>query len=174
MHVDQGEARQQQLRTELATLRKSKRESMLAYTGRALSIKTELTNLDSGFKDVEVVRQVLAGLRDDIRYATVSKIITLSPELPTLSKLSELLVEEERLLGAAPERDIGDDPLVLAARGQRSTGDGPRRCWKCEQTGHIAARCPKIRCFECGGRGHIAKHCPKQQRNGAVMTAIAF
>ena len=47
MHLSQGESRQQQLRTELATLRKTSRESMLAYLSRALAMKTELLALEA-------------------------------------------------------------------------------------------------------------------------------
>ena len=47
------------------------------------------------------MRQVLTGLRNDDRYTTTVKVITYSSELPDLTKLTEMLVEEERQLELA-------------------------------------------------------------------------
>ena len=35
-----------------------------------------------------------------------------------------------------------------------------RRCYGCDQRGHIVQECPRVKCHECGNRGHIMRTCP--------------
>ena len=79
---------------------------MLVYMNRALAIKTEVLALEADFNKADIVRQVVTGLRNDDHYTTTVKVITYSSELPDLTKLTEMLVEEERQL----------EPLATAGR----------------------------------------------------------
>jgi hypothetical protein len=36
---------------------------------------------------------------------------------------------------------------------------GDRRCFYCNQIGHIMNRCPKVKCFNCGDKGHMSLAC---------------
>ena len=173
MHVDQGEQRQLQLRRDLATLRKARGEPMLVYLNRAVAIMHELTSLGVKTKQLEpeVVRQVLAGLRDHAGYTTIVKVITYGNELPSMMKVMEQLVEEERQLGEQEQRD-GITVQAMSAGVMR----GPKRCHICKKAGHLAARCPDVECYQCGEKGHIARLCEKEKKGSkaCAMTAIAF
>lgn len=37
-----------------------------------------------------------------------------------------------------------------------------RRCYECNQLGHLAAQCNFTKCYECGRQGHYARECPKR------------
>ena len=111
------------------------------------------------------------------RYATIVKIITYRIELPTLAKLTEMLVEEERQLATAdegntvPGRRSATAFAVQTNRGQ--PGKPPRKCWVCDKVGHVALHCPEATCYGCGKRGHMVRNCPKKQTAHASV-AIAF
>ena len=34
------------------------------------------------------------------------------------------------------------------------------KCFQCQETGHMACYCPRIRCFNCDKYGHVAVDCP--------------
>ena len=34
------------------------------------------------------------------------------------------------------------------------------KCFQCQELGHMACHCPRIRCFDCNEYGHIAADCP--------------
>lgn len=64
---------------------------------------------------------------------------------------------------------FGGEPRGSAAR----NGGDRRKCFNCQQTGHVAANCTKKRktgggagdarkCYECGQTGHIAANCPSK------------
>ena len=36
------------------------------------------------------------------------------------------------------------------------------KCFKCQESGHMACHCPHMQCFDCNEYGHIAADCPRQ------------
>ena len=39
-----------------------------------------------------------------------------------------------------------------------SSDDG--KCFQCQESGHMACHCPRIKCFDCDEYGHVAVDCP--------------
>ena len=70
---------------------------------------------------------------------------------------------------------------VNAATSGGSTGGERRRCFRCNETGHLAPQCTKPdkrECFVCGrvGTGHMAASCPERRHassDGAHGPAVA-
>ena len=40
------------------------------------------------------------------------------------------------------------------------TSNDEDHCFQCQEQGHLARNCPKLRCFECDEYGHIVMDCP--------------
>jgi hypothetical protein len=76
--------------------------------------------------------------------------------------------------GETSRRDRSKSPDRNLNRGNRSSTpfrkEGPFRCFKCDEEGHMARECTKERrrrCFYCGKEGHLIEKCYAKSKDEA-------
>ena len=63
-------------------------------------------------------------------------------------------------------------------RTEQSQGIEERRCYVCNENGHIARNCPlnvtrtSVTCFSCGQEGHISPNCPTKMRGTESLGSV--
>ena len=126
------------LRQQLTTLRKEPTEAISVYLARARDLQASLTTAGSNVQEAEVVLSVLGGLPEP--YAMAVEILQLSDELTFQKILPKLLQVEQRVQQTVQQEVFKDVPAVQAYGA--SVGD-VRKCFYCNQPGHIKVQCHK-------------------------------
>lgn len=145
---------------------------MIAFIRRYENAELELPYTNT---EAQRVSDVLGRLRDNIRIAISSQAI-----LP--SRWSELVSLARRIEGASQTEKRPEKRSSATAWGES------RRCFKCDQEGHIARNCPSEKatqapqesrggaaregagkgephCYNCKQTGHLANACTAPRRN---------
>lgn len=167
LYAGKGNARQMDLRRQLATLLKTRSETMTAYFNRAIGIRDDLKSTDAVISDLEVLWQVLVGLREESEYNTIVKIITNKIEELDLITVMEMMIAEEKTIKKTPT----ESAFIGGIR--RGNGESSEvRCHVCDATGHLARNCPNVKCARCGAMGHSVKACNGKARNYSTAVAL--
>lgn len=136
------------LRQELTSLQLKPSEAVSVYLERAKDLMANLTAAGSTVSEVEVVLSVLAGLPE--QYAMAVEVLQMYDDLSFQKTLTKLLQVEQRI----QQKPLKDKQGVVQAFGAVQ-----RKCFYCNQLGHIKAHCNKRKA--------------DVQKNGMVTT-VAF
>ena len=128
----------------LWTFNKQKKESLAAYVHQ---FKQE-ANRCKFDNDATTIRIFLKGLKNAHTIAT--KVYEKGPQ-----NLVDTIKEVEKLQAAQQITSTLLPPSLVNT--MSSDND---KCFKCQETGHMAHYCPHIRCFDCNNYGHITVDCP--------------
>ena len=139
-----GPARALNLRREMAGLRMRRDESVVRYFSRGKELAWELTELGSDIEDAQLVPALLAGLPS--KYELTATVLAMQPGL-TVETAQEQLQAAEARLGLDHKADrVAEVANALAAAGLADRrvrrGRERRRCYKCDEIGHIKRDCP--------------------------------
>jgi len=119
-------------------------ESVVRYFSRGKELAWELTELGSDIEDAQLVPALLAGLPS--KYELTATVLAMQPGL-TVETAQEQLQAAEARLGLDHKADrVAEVANALAAAGLADRrvrrGRERRRCYKCDEIGHIKRDCP--------------------------------
>lgn len=99
-----------------------------------------------------------------------------------------MAIEEQPDNATAPINAVQESTLVklqsqveeltqqVATLATQPSRQPAKRCFNCNQVGHIQRQCPHrqqnfypLRCFSCGQMGHLARQCYQLNTNGAPV-----
>ena len=155
LYKARSKARINQLRRELAGLRKLTGESVTKYVARAEGLRDQLLQAGDELESGDIISSVLNGLPRE--YHVAVQILEASSEELSLSDILSRLLQAEHRLRKDDLPSEGDasayagmvPPRVPTAGFKKLTGDNKER----------------RSCYYCGKPGHIAKDCRKKKRD---------
>lgn len=180
-----NEARVQQLRQELSTLKKAASEPLAVYVSRARQLADDLASAGLPVNMAEVAYLILQGLPPEYDMARTALQVTgqaLSVEslLPKLQPIEEKL-KKTNADNAAYAVQQHNRSRNYRNNGQLSSNRGPAKCFKCLKPGHRAADCKSNpsphakKCDKCGMWGHTTGACrSNNRRESNSHVAFAF
>jgi len=141
-----GTARALNLRRELTGMKMQRGETIMRYFNRGKELVWELVELVDAITDAQLVTALLAGLLP--KYELMATVLTMQPGLTVETAQEQLQAAESRLGLDQMAGKIGEVANALAAThvGARPERRGRelRRCYKCDQIGHLKRDCPSI------------------------------
>ena len=184
------------------------------YVARIKNVKMVLNDMNEKIPDSLVTHVLLTGLPKS--YTTLKQAISLQSSLTLDELIVHLIdhQEKEKFQDDDDVREIEDvanfaggvkhggrsfggsrppyksvrfnDASSSGANGRGGVGGGPRACWSCGNTGHLARTCPSKKCYSCGKIGHMSAQCPSSSNasgghggmstmryGGAAMSAVS-
>ena len=160
LHRSKSRARVNQLRREMAQLKKGLKEPVAKYISRAEGIRDQLLAAGDTLDTTDIISTVLNGLPSS--YDTAVMILEAEADnrevLDLSDVLSRLLVHEQRLRK--------NDGPVNEAEASAFAGAGGPPSARPGQGGRPSDKSKT--CFYCGKPGHIAKDCRKKKRDRAA------
>ena len=116
-------ARRLVLRRQLAALRKSSKETIAQFLGRARTLRNELARVGAPPSEEDMITAVLAALPKE--YDTVTTVLGVTESIRTLDAvLPHLLQVEQRGGGVGQERSHGGGALMASGNGNGTGGAG--------------------------------------------------
>jgi len=164
---------QAKLRKEFHNIKKGKL-SLDKYIKEFDALCDKLRGVGVDVKEEDKILQLTEGLPSEDWDVIVTAILE-TRDVTYEEACNRLLVYEARHKGKEGEAE-GEAFLSGRGRGQRGgrgaqrggRGRGrststDRRCYRCGETGHMAAECTKaLKCFKCSKTGHISKNCQEK------------
>ena len=98
--------------------------------------------------DAATIRIFIKGLRN--AYTLATRVYEKGPQ-----SLADAIKEVEKLQAAQQLTAT----LLPSSSVNTMSGDDDK-CFQCQELGHMARHCPRIRCFDCNEYGHITVDCP--------------
>lgn len=140
MHVKSSTARRIKLLRELNGLKMDANESMVHFVNRAKGLMQQLLGAGHVVTPEELTMRLLAGLPSE--YDTLVTVLEGQAELNLNDVVSRLMEAQSKAKDSA-ERALGSEMRAfVAAKKNGGRGDAERRCYACNEPGHIARRCP--------------------------------
>ena len=119
-------------------------ETVVRYFNRGMELVWELMELGDAITDVQLITALLAGLLP--KYELTATVLTMQPGMTVETAQEQLQAAESRLGLEQIAGKIGEVANALAAThlGPRPERRGRerRRCYKCDQVGHLKRDCP--------------------------------
>lgn len=164
-HFEQpSESRVVYLRSALQALKIQKDESVATYFGRAEKLRDLLANAGATITDAELRTYLLVGLPKTPLYRLVLQTLQTNSD-----KSLDTLRESLQLLDLDPANVDKGQAFSVA-------GVDSRKCWFCNQVGHVKSKCPKRRemiCSYCNKSGHTEDKCFQKKRDADQKTAAS-
>jgi len=119
-------------------------ETVVRYFNRGMELVWELMELGDAITDAQLITALLAGLLP--KYELTATVLTMQPGMTVETAQEQLQAAESRLGLEQMAGKIGEVANALAAThlGPRPERRGRerRRCYKCDQVGHLKRDCP--------------------------------
>ena len=151
--------RQHQLLAEMHDFAQKKDEDAEAYSDRAQALLVKLEAAQIGQADAQMTSVFIRGLRPAVKATTISGLSEVHEQ--GLAKVTERLKTLTSLLGSDAQWDEAKAFFGHAPRRR----DNRRRNSR-QQRNSGQPREERRRCFNCNERGHISADCPKPPRRG--------
>ena len=125
-------------------IQQKKKESLAAYIHH---FKREASRCKFD-NDSATIRIFIKGLRNAHTLAT--RVYEKGPQC-----LADAIKEVEKLQAAQQLTST-----LLPSSSVNTISSDEDKCFQCQESGHMACYCPRIRCFDCDDYGHVATDCP--------------
>nr|XP_022904744.1 probable E3 ubiquitin-protein ligase bre1 isoform X1 [Onthophagus taurus] len=120
------------------------------------------------FSDRAVLKYIIAGIQDK----ELSKLLAISLPIDTQDLLLKIKSYESTIKTNSVKMPSTSNKDYNRASGSADN----RKCYNCNEIGHISTKCPKPqnrnRCFRCDKVGHIAKNCRETSAKGVHQIQI--
>ena len=171
---------QSKLRREFHNLKKGDRK-LENYIKEFDSLCDKMRGVGLHVSNKEKVLQLTEGLNDMEYDVIVTNILELE-EIAYEEACGKLLIYEGRHQQFEGDSNKGETFMSQRGRGRSARGGGrsdsrgrsrgrgrgqsyERRCYNCQQPGHLALDCTQpAKCYECQGKGHRSFDCPNKAR----------
>ena len=150
-------ANKRELRKKLCTARLAEEGSATDHIKCLTQIFDELAVIDAAVDEEDKVTYLLSSLPES--YDVLVTAFDVMDAVPAWTTV----VEKVCALDKKKSKKKDEKALMSQTEGSE------RRCYNCDQTGHIAQDCSREqrqqqRCYECGGTGHIRRECPSVKK----------
>lgn len=176
---------------EMVNIVKTEEMSMHDYMAKLQSYNRRIHSGGFGLElsDAQLAGQFLIGLPKE-RYGLLVNFISREPNLNTEKVKSVLLREEvvdtpQNTSGALASKKQHFERGNYRGKNNRgrsnaqqyknnmvsrqhdmgvsNVSEDSRKCFHCQEWGHISKNCPNVRCYRCGITGHLAKNCTTKE-----------
>ena len=100
--------------------------------------------------DATTIRIFIKGLKNAHTVAT--RVYEKGPQ-----SLADIIREVKKLQAAQQLTST-----LLPSSSVNTTSSNDNKCFQCQEMGHMACYCPRIRCFDCNDYGHVTADCPNK------------
>ena len=125
-------------------IQQKEKESLVAYIHH-FKRETKRCNFDNNAVTIQIF---IKGVRNAHTLAT--RVYEKGPQ-----SLADAIREVE-ILQAAQQLTT----MLLPSSTVNVMSSDDDKCFQCQESGHMACHCPRIKCFDCDKYGHVAADCP--------------